>query len=289
MSDMIILDEQVDLIKKTIAKGASDTELSMFLQQCQRLRLDPFSRQIFLVPRYDSSVRAMVRTPQVSIDGMRLIAQRTGKYRGQTPVEWCAKDGVWADVWLDDNQPPAAARVGVRHSDFDEPLYAVARYGAYVQTRKDGKANAMWARMPDLMLGKVAESLALRKAFPHELSGVYTTDEMGQAKVQTPVKAESKPKQLTEAVGAIEAEIVKPSPPPAQATERLAETLMHMIRACKNLDDLEAIGEKIAERKNEMTEDETIATRVVYGTTKAKLVAKALGGKITQESVKDAK
>lgn len=167
---------QLDVIKNTVAVGATDAELKLFIAVAQRTGLDPFTKQIHFVKRWDAKAKAEVGAFQIGIGGFRLISQRSNKDRGRIGPMWCGKDGEWKDVWLSDEHP-VAARVGIRHADYDEPIWAVARWKACVQTTKDGGTTRMWDIRDAEQLAKCAEADARRVAFPQELSGLYAEDE----------------------------------------------------------------------------------------------------------------
>lgn len=180
-------EEQIRTIKATIAPGASNDELALFLNVAQKTGLDPFTRQIYLAERRafndQTGQWTVKKTPETTIDGFRVIAERSGVYAGQIGPFWCGPEGNWQDVWLHPT-PPSAARVGILRHDFKEPVWGVALYSEYVQTKKDGTPNSMWKKMAANQLAKCAESLGLRKAFPRDLSGMYTKEEMPDPKVE---------------------------------------------------------------------------------------------------------
>jgi phage recombination protein Bet len=159
--------EQTQLISTTIAPGCSNDELRLFAYACQRTGLDPFSRQIYAIKRGGKL------TIQVSIDGLRSIAERTGQLDGSQSY-WCGSDGVWVDVWLD-SKPPAAAKTVIHRKGCAHPFSATARFADF------NAGQGLWSKMPSVMIAKCSEAQALRRAFPADLSGVYSTDEMDQA------------------------------------------------------------------------------------------------------------
>jgi phage recombination protein Bet len=174
---------QLAALRSLGVERADRGTLDMFLAACQRTRLDPWLRQIYLNGRFDNRAGQMKWGIQSSIDGLRIVAQRSDQYEGQTKAEWFSlAENRWTDVWTESG-PPFAARVGVWRTRFREPLYAVAHWSEYAVT---GSGDFMWRKMPALMLSKVAEALALRKAFPQDLSGIYTADEMAQSGSQAP-------------------------------------------------------------------------------------------------------
>ena len=174
--------EKIELLKNTICKGSTNDEFQLFLMTCKRTGLDPFARQLHAVKRWDGSLKREVMTIQTGIDGYRLIAERTGCYApGREPTYAYDKDG---------NLLSATAYVKKMTKDGTwHEIAATAYYAEYVQTTKDGNPTRFWKQMPHGQLSKCAEALALRKAFPQELSGIYTTEEMAQAQNETPMQA----------------------------------------------------------------------------------------------------
>lgn len=176
--------EQIKIIKNSICKGATDDEFEIFLMACVKTRLDPFMRQIYAVKRKTKKPDGNygeVMTIQTGIDGYRLIAERTESYApGPEPTYTYDEKGALLTAT---SYIKKLTKDGSWHT-----VSASAHIDEYMQTFNDKntgekKPSGMWANMPRTMLAKCAESQALRKAFPAEMSGIYTKEEMDQAEI----------------------------------------------------------------------------------------------------------
>lgn len=180
--------EQLELIKTQIAPEATNDELQLFLYTAKRSGLDPLARQIYCIHRnvkLPNGQFGKKMTVQTSIDGFRVIAERSGLYGGQgEPI-----------FDYDDSGTPISCKVSVFKFRGDvryEAAVGVAFFSEYAQYDRQGNLTGLWATKKRIMLQKVAEALALRKAFAQDLSGLYTSEEMPTAEESVTPPAYSK-------------------------------------------------------------------------------------------------
>jgi len=155
--------DQVALIKRTIMAGRSvptDDDLALFGLICQRAQLDPFAKQIYAIERKGKW------TFQVSVDGLRAIADRTGQYAGSDEPLYDEGLDLYA-FEMSGRTLPTLCKVTVWKivSGVRRPFTGVAKYAEFCQTYEN-RPSGLWEKMPLNMLAKCAESQALRKAFP---------------------------------------------------------------------------------------------------------------------------
>lgn len=165
---------QLTTIKNTVARGATAPELHLFLSVAKATGLNPFLRQIYFVKR--NTKNGPVVSIQTGIDGYRAMADMSGRYGGND-------EPTFVFTNPDDRFPFSATStvyriVEVGGKNERVPITRTAYWDEYYpENEKDG---FMWRKMPRTMLGKCAEALALRAAFPMNLSGMYVHEEMEQ-------------------------------------------------------------------------------------------------------------
>lgn len=164
---LTVTDDQLAIIKETIAKDATPAELQLYLYDCKRQGVHPLDRLFHFTKRNGKY------TPVTSIDLMRSRAAETKEHAGTDDAVFTGTPGtsdfaatvtVWRFV--------QGQRVG---------FTATARWDEYKPAPGANQADFMWLKMKHTMLGKCSEGLALRKGFPRQLAGMYAEEEMEQA------------------------------------------------------------------------------------------------------------
>lgn len=153
-------DDEKKAIKDIVAKNLNDEQTKVFFYTCQALGLNPLVNEICAVTYKDRDGKSTMSI-QVMRDGFLTIAHRSGKFAG-------LESGV--NVVDIDGKPSLVGWAKVYHKDFTVPVYQEADFGEYNTGRN------LWTSKPRTMIKKVAESMALRKAF--NVNGVYAPEEM---------------------------------------------------------------------------------------------------------------
>lgn len=166
------------LVKDTINGDMNEQEFQLFMHDCKRQNVHPLDRLIHPTIRVDKKTGNRRYVPITSIDLFRARAEEAGGYAG-------SDDPVFkGSVGKDDFQATVTVYKiveGVRC-----PFSATARWTEYFPGPPH---DFMWRKMPHGQLGKCAEALALRKAYPRKLHGLYERAEMDQADSQQEIKA----------------------------------------------------------------------------------------------------
>ena len=165
-------------VKNYIAPGATDQEVLYFIELCKAQKLNPFVRDAYLV-KYGSQPAQIIVGKDVflkkagenpNFNGLKagiVVVDKNGDVKereGSLKVPGDELIGGWCEVYLKNREYPTKCLVSL-----DE----------YIQKKKDGTVNSMWSSKPCTMIRKVAQSQALREAFPNELRGLYEKEEMG--------------------------------------------------------------------------------------------------------------
>lgn len=161
---LAVTDEQLKLAKETVASKLNEHEFDLFLYNCQRQGIHPLDHMLIPVVRTDNGVRRLTFT--TTVDLLRSRAAESGEYAGSDDA-----------VFTEDGRLPKQATVTVWRivQSVRCPFTATARWDEYVPS---GDQAFMWKNKPHVMLAKCAEALALRKAFPKQLAGMYAAEEM---------------------------------------------------------------------------------------------------------------
>lgn len=162
-------------VQRLVCPSATPQELALFVSYCQAHRLDPIGAKDAYLIKYGNGPASMVTSYQVFnrrarqfpdyrgiTSGVVVLGsdQQLHHKKGSAVYQWEQLVGGWAEVYVD---------------GWEAPVYAEVALSDYSTGR------SQWAKMPGVMVEKVAKSVAWRTAYPGELGGMYTNEEMGQA------------------------------------------------------------------------------------------------------------
>lgn len=194
--------DQIELVKRTVAKGSTDDELQMFLYLAQKYGLDPFRKEIWFIKRakknadgkYDyENAESVIMT---SRDGYLKIAQSDPDFDGVK--SFVVKEGDHFEI--DAMTDQVVHRFGMKRGKI-MGAWAIAYHKkrkpviCFVEFDEYKGTGPIWSKYPSAMIQKVAEVFVLKRQY--SINGLVTQEEIETNIPEAPRVIEgSKPQQL---------------------------------------------------------------------------------------------
>ncbi len=258
-------EDQIDIVKKYLAPGCPEMELKFLMEQSKQQGMSVIKKDCHLVPaqQWDFKTNEFITkwSIQTSIDFYR--EKGMNSFPGLIVSVDCRPYFLYRET---EDSPPAEkewhnipamqypaypdlARCKIKRKDMDDPFEVIVYWIEYAKKNKKGIYQAMWAKMPGIMLCKVAEAGCWRRAIPGLFTGVYTMDEMPgdneaiklKAPKAEPQKIEAPPeKEQPEFIKGLEEDKAKDL---KKATKKDFKNLIKDMKKCNNQYDLKACDE----------------------------------------------
>ena len=245
--NIVVTAEQKELVKKTVFPDATDAELQLFFFDCTRRGIHPLDKLIHPMKRNGKY------TPITSIDLCRQRASESGEHMGTQDAVYTGEPG----------KPEFAASVTVyKHLRGEKCAFtATARWSEYFPGEKQG---FMWQKMPHLMLAKCAEALALRKAFPQQLHGLYTHEEMAQDETPKLNIPQVRPRNTDNYTGQEDGAGVDGGKGPSITTQQASDAPAPLTEPVKEVVSGAALAKTIADKMQDQYDEGIITNFVKY-------------------------
>lgn len=195
--------------------SVTDQEILFFVALCKSQKLNPFTREAYLV-KYGNQAATQLVSYTVLLKRAFAHPKYAGMESGITMLSpdgrrIVRREGYAPFKRLGGTVIGAWARVHIK--GYECPIYVEVDFDEFAGKKKDGSLNSMWSKMPGVMIHKVAVAHVLRLAFPCEFSGLYVAEEFGneEPKMQPVKMPEYQQPADTEAIGT---ERVDPMPDP---------------------------------------------------------------------------
>lgn len=222
--------EQVDLIKRMFAVGATNDELALFIYTSKMLGLNILTKQIHMIKRKRKNpatgVWEEVAAIQVGIDGYVQLAQQARGPKGEVLL-----DGFSSKATVNDKGEVTGAKAVIYRKDFNHPVEVEIDFDEYC-FKLDGKPAALWATKPKVLIEKCALALALRRTFPQVFSGTYVPEETEASEAIPIIEVKPVKVELIEAPAKVEESVVAPGtqPTPTEVAKVTGKPILRILK-----------------------------------------------------------